>query len=196
MSNVDLFLSSNTQKIRNPPLPQHIPHDHGEDEKGDIAQYTFREPICRDNNMEQYLQTSTWLTWLIETLKGLLTPVIAIIAAYIAWQQLNTNRQRNKLDRYDRRFKVYHEVIKFLGIMTRDHTNVTTEDRYNFRWSVHEAYFLFGKDVSKYIDEIYTRTLKITNVDAEPFPYEDLNWFGDQFDVAREKFRKYLDISK
>ena len=50
----------------------------------------------------------------IKIFSGLLTPVIAIVAVYIAWQQWQTNRQKLILDRYDRRLRIYEEVRKIL----------------------------------------------------------------------------------
>ena len=37
---------------------------------------------------------------IFEISKGLLTPVIAIVATYIAYQQWKTNRQKLNLERY------------------------------------------------------------------------------------------------
>jgi hypothetical protein len=82
---------------------------------------------------------------LIEISKSLLTPVIAIIATYIAWQQWKTNKQKLNLDRHDRRLRVYEEVIKILSIITRD-AKASTEDLLKFRTSVSEADFLFGPE--------------------------------------------------
>ena len=50
---------------------------------------------------------------ILDWLKGLLTPAIAIIATYIAWQQWKTNQRKLILDRYDRRLKVF-EVTRSL----------------------------------------------------------------------------------
>jgi hypothetical protein len=36
----------------------------------------------------------------IRILQGFLTPLIAFIASFIAWQQLKTNRQKFTLDRF------------------------------------------------------------------------------------------------
>lgn len=92
--------------------------------------------------------------------QALLTPLIAAIAAYIAWQQWKTNQQKLNLDRYDRRLRVYEEVRKILSIIVWD-AKASTEDLLKFRTSVSEADFLFGPEVMVYIDEIYGRGLKL-----------------------------------
>jgi hypothetical protein len=148
-----------------------------------------------------------------EVSRALLTPTIAIIATYIAWQQWQTNRQKLNLERYDRRLHVYEEVIKILSIIMRD-ADASYEDLLKFRTSVSEADFLFGPEISEYLDEIFKRGLKLRYWNNEyrdctqeiPEGYdhekvvngshEELIWLSEQFDPAKEKFRKYLDISK
>jgi hypothetical protein len=150
---------------------------------------------------------------MIEIFKALLTPIIAIVATYIAWQQWKTNRQKLNLERYDRRLHVYEEVRKILSIIMRD-AKASTEDLLKFRTSVSEADFLFGPDIPEYIDEIYKRGISLWRWCQE---YQDcirdkqkgydqkkvvdemnkeLRWLSEQFEPAKEKFKKYLDISK
>jgi len=91
---------------------------------------------------------------LAELSRSLLTPLIAIVAAYIAWQQWQTNQQKLNLDRYDRRLRIYEEVVKILSIIMRD-AKVSDEALLKFRIATSEADFLFGADIPAYIDEIY-----------------------------------------
>ncbi len=153
-----------------------------------------------------------WLEQSIEISKSLLTPVIAIVATYIAWQQWKTNKQKLNLDRYDRRLRVYEEVIKILSIITRD-AKASTEDLLKFRTTVSEADFLFGPEIPKYIDEIYTHGLNLWQWNQEYRDYrqekpkgydhkkvveemhKELKWLTDQFEPAKQKFKKYLDVS-
>lgn len=149
---------------------------------------------------------------LIEISKALLTPVIAIVVAYIAWQQLKTNQQRLKLERYDRRLRVYEEVRKILSIIVRD-AKVSLDDLFKFHTSVSEADFLFGPEIPEYIDEIFKRgvSLRRWNKEYRDFKQEvpegydhkkvvdemhkELTWLTEQFEPAKQKFRKYLNLS-
>jgi len=92
----------------------------------------------------------------IEILNALLTPTIAIVATYIAWQQWRVNKQKFDLERYDRRLRIYQEVRKIISIVLRD-ARVSYEELLKFRASVSEADFLFGPEIPIYIDEIYKR---------------------------------------
>lgn len=143
---------------------------------------------------------------------ALLTPLIAVVAAYIAWQQWKTNRQKLVMDRYDRRLRIYEEVRKILSIILRD-AKARTDDLLKFRTSVSEADFLFGPEIMAYIDEIYKHGLSLGRWNQEYRDYtqekpegydhakvvgemhKELTWLTEQFEPAKEKFRKYLDIS-
>ncbi len=149
---------------------------------------------------------------LIEISKSLLTPLIAIVTTYIAWQQWKTNQQKLNLDRYVRRLCVYEEVRKILSIIARD-ANASIEDLLKFRTSVSEADFLFGPEITEYIDEIYEHGLNLGRWNQEYRDYtqekpdgydhqrivdekhKELKWLVNQFGPAKEKFKKYLDIS-
>jgi hypothetical protein len=52
--------------------------------------------------------------WL-QIAQGLLTPAIALITTYIAWQQWNATKLKMKMERYDRRLKIYQETHKFIS---------------------------------------------------------------------------------
>ncbi|MDL1968144.1 MAG: hypothetical protein LWW97_06235 [Deltaproteobacteria bacterium] len=150
---------------------------------------------------------------IIEISKGLLTPLIAIVATYIAWQQWQTTRQKLNLEKYDRRLHVYEEVRKILSIILRD-AGASTDDLLKFITSASEADFLFGPDITEYIDQIYKRGLNLWKWNQQYRDYtqeipegydhnkvvdgmhKELTWFSEQFDSAKEKFKKHLDISK
>ncbi len=153
------------------------------------------------------------LEQVIEISKGLLTPVIAIVTTYIAWQQWQTNRQKLILDRYDRRLRIYEEVRKILSIILRD-AKASYEDLLKFRTAVSEADFLFGPEISEYIDEIYQHGVKLQywsgeyrdSTQEKPKGYDhkkvvdgahsELIWLTGQFETAKSKFKKYLDVSR
>ena len=152
------------------------------------------------------------MTEIAEFSKALLTPVIAIVATYIAWQQWKTNQLKLHLDRYDRRLKVYEEVRQILSIIVRD-TKASYDDLLKFKRAVSEADFLFGSDITIYIEEIYQRGVSLQHWSGEyrdynqPKPegydhkkvcegmHAEFDWFLKQFDPAHQKFKKYLNVS-
>ncbi|SNX59677.1 hypothetical protein SAMN06296273_1115 [Nitrosomonas ureae] len=148
----------------------------------------------------------------IEISKALLTPTIAVVTTYIAYQQWKINRQKLFLDLYDRRLKVYEEVRQILGIVVRD-AGASYDDLLKFRKAVSEADFLFEPEISKYIEEIYQHGVKLQSwnkqyrdsTQPKPYGYDhqkvcegietELNWLTQQFEPTKQKFKKYLNIS-
>jgi len=152
---------------------------------------------------------------LVSVLNALLTPLIAVITTYIAWQQWQGNKLKLNLDRYDRRLRIYQEVVKML----RTCTNRKPEwaDVIEFGSSTAEADFLFGPEIRQYIDEIVSRASELIAAKAEyrdftqpqpvPANYDhnkvvqemmtQTRWFMEQLVgfVAKNKFGKYLNIS-
>ena len=90
----------------------------------------------------------------LQILQALLTPVIAGIAVYIAWQQWKTNERKFVLDRYDRRLRVYPNVIAVLLLVQRD-LKPQIMDLQKFRSDTAEADFLFEPEIAAYLDEIF-----------------------------------------
>ena len=150
-------------------------------------------------------------SFLFELSKTLLTPLIAIVAAYIAWQQWQTNRKKLFLDLYDRRLRIYTEVKKILSTITRD-AKISINELLIFYSSVSEADFLFGPEIPRYITEIYEHGVDLNYWNSEyrdftqPKPkgydnkkvsdgmHAELMWLSHQFEPAKEKFRKYLTL--
>ena len=134
--------------------------------------------------------------------EALLTPLIAILATYIAYQQWNTNRLSLKLEMYERRLRVYQEVVKILHLISRDF-DPKLDDLMEFRVAVAEADFLFGPDIAQYIREIFSCGLRLNQArfNGEKIPSEE-KWLTEQLSIVQgrlvvaEQFRPYLDISK
>lgn len=143
-------------------------------------------------------------------LQGFLTPVIAIVALYVAWQQWKGSELKLRLERYDRRLSVYQEVIGILGLVQQDPAKVNTGDLLRFKTVTAEADFLFGHDIPDYIQDIFSHGLNLWTAHMayreKPEGYNHaavveemdagLRWFTQQPTIAREKFLKYLDVGK
>jgi hypothetical protein len=145
-------------------------------------------------------------------LQGFLTPLIALLAPYIAWQQWKGNQLKLRMERYDRRLRIYQEVVRILSLIIRD-ADVKPDDLLKFRTAAAEADFLFGPEIPKYIDEIYSRGLKLwranteyhaTQGRAQNYDHDkvveamdtQLKWLTDEISVVKEKFKRYLNISE
>ncbi len=118
-------------------------------------------------------------------LNGLLTPLIAIIAVYIAFQQYHSNKKqgelklkldsnnselerkrlsleeyRVKLDLYNKRFRIFEETKKVLHKIAQEgHINLI--ELRDFRFSTNESKFLFDDEICQLLEELKTKAIEL-----------------------------------
>ncbi|MEF9443985.1 hypothetical protein OWS73_37010 [Burkholderia sp. 1B3(2022)] len=150
---------------------------------------------------------SGWTT-VIQASAAALTPVIAIFGGWIAWQQVRINRNKLKLDRFDKRFAVHEAAMTFVArVATKG--NAEIEEMNEFIAKTRGTRFLLSKELADYLDEIYTKAGRLRSVsismqalvlsDESRQKFSDkwleLNeWFQKQLDVIPEKFSPFLSI--
>lgn len=88
-----------------------------------------------------------------------LTPLIAVIAIYIAYQQWQTNRLRLKHELFDRRFEIYKRVQIHLSLILQT-GNVKVDEIHLLVDAQQKSRFLIGNYMQKYIDGIYEHSIK------------------------------------
>ena len=86
-------------------------------------------------------------------LQTILTFIIALIATWIAYQQHLTNRNKLKLDLFDRRLKVYHSVRDTVVIFSRE-ASIDFDEFRQLRISLIGADFLFGEEVIEFNSQL------------------------------------------
>jgi hypothetical protein len=133
----------------------------------------------------------------VPILSAMLTPAIALLATYIAWQQHKTNRDHFRLGLFERRSKLFDSAGKLIGTVL-GRGRVTDADLKEFLWDTKESGFLFGSDIKAYLDELYGKASDVFTlenpVDEEQRKQrrETLLWFSGQGDELKKKFGKYM----
>lgn len=99
------------------------------------------------------------ISW-IQIFSALLTPIVAIVAVFIAFMQWRTAQHKLKHELFDRRFSIYEAVRNFISSIvgsgkTRD------EDIFIFLSATREAKWLLGLYPAKYLDELYSKTIDL-----------------------------------
>ena len=146
-------------------------------------------------------------------LSGCLTPIIAIIAVYIAYQQFNVNRRKLKFELYERRYKMYLFIKEFLDHYNRDYIYKIEEFR-KFNIQTNECKFLFDKDINSLIHEIQQNVIKLMTIgdrlSTSNFSLEDSpikkeveseqvklkQWFHDLYFDIESHFMDYLKFKQ
>jgi hypothetical protein len=118
---------------------------------------------------------------------ALLTPIIALLAAVIAWQQWRTNRNKLKLDLFERRYAYYDAAKAIIGKVVGS-GKATHEDTYQFLVKIKGARFIAGDKVANYLEETFYR--KITLLSALD---SELDGEADQ-EKRRENVRRQREI--
>jgi hypothetical protein len=126
-----------------------------------------------------------------------LTPVIAITTATIAYQQFRLNKNQFRLALLERRLRVYEATIELIATILKTAT-VVQDDLTKFLVGTSERDFLFGKDVSDFLDGVYGKAVDLYAVGhpAPPAQVPQWNaailWFSGKTEDARKAFSKYI----
>jgi len=145
---------------------------------------------------------------LIDYLKALLTPLIAVLAVYIAYRQWITSRNQFRLNYFDRRLSIYTAAMELVSEIGMTGT-ISQEKARSFLVKTREARFLFADDIDIYCTELYknSQQLRIKEEvfrDTNPLPPKQdhmideitslKTWFQDQITIIPQIFEKYLKI--
>jgi hypothetical protein len=127
---------------------------------------------------------------------GLLTPLIAIMALYIARQQWVTNRRQLRLALFERRLAVYNST-KAIIVVVIQRARLEMDDVFKLDYETREHEFLFGSDISAYLKEVRDKALELYLLDVpSPKPAAErtelVKWFLLQSNEARKKFGRYM----
>ena len=159
-----------------------------------------------------------FLLKLAQITQGFLTPVIAVLLGIITYQlqrqQTKTQQQAAETHRLqyrfgltDRRMKVFNATQEFISEVCRLGRVETLDPLFTLMRETRERPFLFGPEISEYIDELHSKGLDLNTIYAQRvqgvFRPEDvrphtelLHWFTRQPAVATEKFLTYMDFRK
>ena len=150
-----------------------------------------------------------------ELIKGLpaafVALVIGAIAAFLTWRQYEVARAKLKFDLFDRRFAIFQQTWEILSeVVIRG----TREKNYGlatpFNDFLPQARFLFGKDISDYLDEASTNWADLHALEAERADLsgqerlrnierarELRNWFEEEAkEGCKRTFGSYLNFER
>jgi hypothetical protein len=154
----------------------------------------------------------TFKDW-VEIFNALLTPLIAVLAAYIAWQQYRVNHHSLRNQLYERRYAVFKAFMSYLAdIMREGKTNYQRIGQFYAEAS--EAEFLFSESISKKMEELYSKGVDLVALHERMYPSDGspglpvgderskvakeagelLNWFYRQIKTTKEIFKSEMKV--
>jgi len=149
-----------------------------------------------------------------------ITPLLAFLgtlavggfAAYIAHGQWQTNKDKLKLELYDRRLAVYEATMRFVLRLSGD-AKVDASGRREYLIATRQAAFLFDDAyIPQYLKKLANEALRLdmaielvnraqageapaeAHQNAPRTQFELLEWFLKQEKVIEEKFAPYLQL--
>src|SRR4030043_138343 len=147
---------------------------------------------------------------LIEIINSFLTPMIAIITIYIAYQQWRVNYKKIKIDLSDRRVKAFREIEQYILLIIRN-GNIEVEQCHSFFNAMRIEGAIFKKNDQKYIKYLYEKGIELweihtrlydrngnaINMDKTKQRSKDTNsvaellkWFNQQSTAISDKFKR------
>lgn len=130
------------------------------------------------------------------------TPLVALVAAYIAHQQYRLAQQKLKADLYSKRFVVYRLVLKALvDVLNREVSDSSGKDLHE---AMIEARFLFDKPTFEYLTALQTKIYQTAfriNVEKKPIEEiiaenDDIKWLLQQLKIISERVYPFLNVDE
>ncbi len=149
---------------------------------------------------------------IFEILKALLTPIIALLALWIAYQQFQVQKYRTKFDLFERRMRIYESVRETLVIVFRD-ASVEKANFTEFGTAIRHAKFLFDGHLLEYLKLIDQKIVSLVIINRKLYgefrlpvgeardkvaeeEYELNIWITKQLPVFEDYFFDFMKINK
>ena len=126
-----------------------------------------------------------WLDTIVKLAPASVALVIGSIGTYIAFNQYRTNRDKLRLDLFEKRLEAYEKLQEYFNYLFRDvHVDnkaisILAEARYRSR-------FLFGDEIMEHISEVWDRAMEMRCLGLKLYGSERLP-VGEERDMACDK---------
>lgn len=143
-------------------------------------------------------------------LRGIAPLIIGLLGAWIAFQQYQTNRQKLKLDLYDKRIKLYNYIMSAIyAAQTKKRDEIYAKYQ-EFDSHLYEISFLFDKGIEREVYEIVSKIdeliivledyeQKSTEQNLKPADRhkvaETRQWFNSKKATLKSLFEPYLSFA-
>jgi len=141
----------------------------------------------------------------VTVLAALLTPVVAMAAVGIGFLQWHLSRSRFRQELFDRRYRIFDEVRRFLQVCAKDPC-ASEEDRLRFLREAKGAGFLFSLEIEKFVNQAHDRAVDLETYHQEAQAgntaeharerAETKKWFLSELRTVDDRFRNWLVIQE
>jgi len=145
---------------------------------------------------------------IIKIFSSLLTPIIALLAVYIAYQQYLIGKNKLKFELYEKRYLIYQHTKKILFKITQK-GKIEEQELIRFINISRESNFLFNNDITDYLKKLSANAGNLNDLTKEMNKSNDpyaskikkernklFSWIVDEYESVESRFIKYLDFKK
>jgi hypothetical protein len=118
---------------------------------------------------------------------------VALVGARIAWQQKEIAAEKLKLEKFDRRFRVFDAARSFLGhILTSGDVDPSKEREFGI--AILDARFLFDPEIDAYLESLRKRSIQFKSLiwQLQSATDENRGVIADKIARAHEDFSAEL----
>jgi|SRR6185369_3730940 len=128
------------------------------------------------------------LDLILRIVSTLSTLGIGVAASLLAYQQFKISRSKLKFDLYERRLKLFTVVKEFCG-RTAVEGEISTQQSSALYHDTIERHFLFDKEISDYIGDVYVRAKRVQGLKLQ---LESPNLSDDEREQLNEQHTNEL----
>jgi hypothetical protein len=103
----------------------------------------------------------------MQAVQWIIAAITTLFVAAVAFLQWRTAQQKAVLDLFDRRSAIYEIVRHAVGTMTSNSNDFDQEREIKFIQAMDQAYFFFGDDVVRYLDQLWRAFGDVRDADQE-----------------------------
>lgn len=135
----------------------------------------------------------------IQFIQSLAVIALTIIGARIAWQQKQIAAEKLKLEKFDRRFRVFEATRSFL-VHILNSGDVDFKNEEQFWVGTMDAIFLFDADIVYFLEDVRLRAIRFPEINREYDRYperrmEEFDRFRKDLQSLPDRFSKYLKLA-
>ena len=157
-----------------------------------------------------FIQMPIWVTIIVQLTPAIIAAIIGSLGFYIAYLQYRINRNKLRLDLFEKRLDAYEALQRFFTSMLQ-HAAFKDEAISMLHEARYKSRFLFGQDIRDHIEELWRKGFEMRNLarkihgpealpvgaDRSKIVEEEhviLKWFMDQINGSQERYERYLQF--
>ena len=132
------------------------------------------------------LSLPVWIDLASEFFPTSITLVIGFFGACIAFNQYKTNRDKLRLDLFDKRLEAYEKLQEYFGHIFRK-AKGGDEARMILIAARYKSLFLFDDDISDHINDVWNKFCELEKIDLKLFGENSLPVGQERSELAERK---------